>query len=85
MRSQVESAALNEASHTDSCPHGKKDGPVFHTRGLTLSEEHRCGGKTVIVTYAPDASLAAAEDMILPRWCYGPATNAARSVAWQPQ
>lgn len=38
---QVEGAALNEASHKDSCPHGKKDGPVFHTRGLTLSEEHR--------------------------------------------
>jgi Protein DA1 len=39
---QVESAALNEASHTDKGPCGKKDGPVFHTRGLTLSEEHRC-------------------------------------------
>jgi hypothetical protein len=37
----VESAALNEASHTDKGPCGKKDGPVFHTRGLTLSEEHR--------------------------------------------
>lgn len=42
---QVESAALNEASHTDKGPCGKKDGPVFHTRGLTLSEEHRFAGQ----------------------------------------
>jgi hypothetical protein len=44
---QVESAALNEASHTDKGPCGKKDGPVFHTRGLTLSEEHRYGDQAV--------------------------------------
>ena len=44
---QVESAALNEASHTDKGPCGKKDGPVFHTRGLTLSEEHRSAGQAL--------------------------------------
>ena len=35
----VESGALNEAEDREGGH--KHDGPVFHTRGLTLSEEHR--------------------------------------------
>ena len=35
----VESGALNEAEGRERGH--KHDGPVFHTRGLTLSEEHR--------------------------------------------
>ena len=35
----VESGALNEAEGRERGH--RHDGPVFHTRGLTLSEEHR--------------------------------------------
>ena len=35
----VESGALNEAEDREGGH--RHDGPVFHTRGLTLSEEHR--------------------------------------------
>ena len=35
----VESGALNDAEGRERGH--KHDGPIFHTRGLTLSEEHR--------------------------------------------